>query len=88
MSSTESDTETAPTRDTSLKRKEPCDAEVETDHDGVTDQDRSAAAEKHKNYLLYHRRKYDRTRERVLARRKAKYIPTGRPVGRPKLPRE
>ena len=52
--------------------------------------DRAAAEalEKHAKYLLYHRMKYDRTRDIVLARRKAKYIPTGRSVGRPKLPRE
>ena len=47
-----------------------------------------AAEEKHKKYLLCHRAKYDRTRDIVLARRKAKYIPTGKSVGRPKLPRE
>jgi hypothetical protein len=47
-----------------------------------------AAEEKNKKYLLYHRAKYDRTRDIVLARRKAKYIPTGKSVGRPKLPRE
>ncbi len=44
--------------------------------------------EKHKKYLLYHRMKYDRTCDIVLARRKAKYIPMGKPMGRPKLPRE
>jgi hypothetical protein len=47
-----------------------------------------AEEEKHKKYLLYHHMKYDRTCDIVLARRKAKYIPTGKPVGRPKLPRE
>ncbi len=46
------------------------------------------AAEKHKKYLLYHRKKYDRIRERVMEKRKAKYVPTRRPVGRPRLPRE
>ncbi len=58
----------------------------------VADPERAAAealaAEKHQKYLLYHRAKYDRTHDIVLARRKAKYIPTGRSVGRPKLPRE
>ena len=46
-----------------------------------------AKEEKRKKYLLYHRMKYDRTRDIVLARRKAKFIPTGKSVGRPKLPR-
>ena len=46
------------------------------------------AAEKHQKYLLFHRKKYDRIRERVWEKRKAKYVPTGRPVGRPRLPRE
>ena len=51
--------------------------------------DRAAAdEEKHKKYLLYHRMKYDRTRDIVLARRRAKYIPTDKLVGRQKLPRE
>ncbi len=47
-----------------------------------------AKEEKHKKYLLYHRMKYDRTCDIVLARPKAKYIPTYKPVGHPKLPRE
>jgi hypothetical protein len=46
------------------------------------------AAEKHQKYFLYHRAKYDRIRERVLAKRNLEYVPTGRPVGRPKLPTE
>ncbi len=58
----------------------------------VADPDRAAAealvAEKHQKYVLYHRAKYDRIRERVLAKRKLKYAPTGRSVGRPRLPRE
>ncbi len=58
----------------------------------MADPERAAAealaAERHQAYLLYSRRKYDRIRERILAKRKAKYVPTGRPVGRPKLPRE
>jgi hypothetical protein len=58
----------------------------------VVDPERAAAealaAEKHQVYLLYSRKKYDRIRERILAKRKAKYEPAGRPVSRPKLPRE
>ncbi len=58
----------------------------------MVDPERAAAealaAEKHQTYLLYHRKKYDRIRERVLEKQLLKYIPTGRPVGRPKLPRE
>jgi hypothetical protein len=46
------------------------------------------AAEKRKAYLLNARLKYDRNREKVLAKRKAKYVPTERNVGRPRLPRE
>ena len=45
-------------------------------------------AEKHQKYLLYYRKKCDRIRERVLEKNKIKYVPTGRPVGRPRLPRE
>ena len=51
-------------------------------HPEVTDE------EKRNMYLIYHRKKYDNYRDKVLAKRKAKYIPTGRPVGRPRLPRE
>ena len=51
-------------------------------HPEVTDE------EKRNMYLIYHRKKYDKNRDQVLAKRKAKYIPTGRPVGRPRLPRE
>ena len=46
------------------------------------------AAEKHHAYLLYHRAKYDRCREKVLAKRRANYQPMGRSVGRSRLPRE
>ena len=56
-------------------------------YDPLPSPDRTAE-EKHKKYLLYHRMKYDRTRDTVLVWRKAKYIPTGKSVGRPKLPRE
>ena len=62
------------------------------EQEAVADPDRAAlnalAAEKHQAYLLFHRKKYDRIRERILEKRKAKYVPTGRPVGRPRLPRE
>jgi hypothetical protein len=62
------------------------------EQEAVAEPERAAAealaAEKHAKYLLYNRKKYDRIRERVLAKRKAKYVPTGRPVGRPNLPRE
>ncbi len=62
------------------------------EQEAVADPERAAAealaAEKLQEYLLYNRKKYDRIRERVLAKRKAKYVPTWRPVGRPKLPRE
>jgi hypothetical protein len=37
-----------------------------------------AEKENHKKYSRYHRMKYDRTRDIVLARCKAKYIPTGK----------
>ncbi len=62
------------------------------EQDAVADPERAAlealAAKKHQAYLLFHRKKYDRIRERVLEKRKAKYVPTWRPVGRPRLPRE
>ena len=62
------------------------------EQEAVADPERAAlealAAEEHQAYLLFHRKKYDRIRERVLEKRKAKYVPTGRPVGRPRLPRE
>ena len=62
------------------------------EQEAVTDPERAAlealAAEKHQIYLLCHRNKYDRIRERVLEKRKAKYVPTGRLVGRPRLPKE
>jgi hypothetical protein len=62
------------------------------EQEAVADPDRAAAealaAEKHQKYLLYHRAEYDRCREKVLAKRWANYQPTGRSVGRPRLPRE
>jgi len=66
--------------------------QVIAEQDATVDPDRTAAdalvAEKHQNYLLYNRLKYDRIRERVLEKTKLKYVPTGRPIGRPRLPRE
>jgi hypothetical protein len=63
-----------------------------TEQDAMADPDHTAtealAAEKHMKYPPYHRAKYDRIKERVLAKRKLNYVPTGRPVGRPRLPRE
>ncbi len=51
--------------------------------------DRAAIEEeKQKKYLLYHHMKYTRTRDIVLARRKARYIPMGKSASRPRLPRE
>ena len=62
------------------------------EQDAVADQDRAAAealaAEKHQKYLLYYRAKYDRCREKRLAKCRENYQPTGRSVGRPRLPRE
>ena len=62
------------------------------EQDAVADPERAATedlvAEKHQKYLLYHRAKYDRCREKVLAKRRAKNHPTGRSVGRPRLHRE
>ena len=62
------------------------------EQDAVADPDRAAtealAAEKHQKYLLYLRAKYDRCREKVLAKRRANYQPTGRSVGKPRIPRE
>ncbi len=59
------------------------------EQNAVTDPERNAlkalAAEKHHAYLLFHRKKYDRIREGVLEKRKAKYVPAERPVGRPRL---
>jgi hypothetical protein len=63
-------------------------AEQEAMADLERDALEDVAAEKHHKYLLYRRKKYDRIRERVLANRRLKYVPTGNPVGRPKLTRE
>ncbi len=40
------------------------------------------------NYLVYHRKAYDKRRDKVLAHRKACYVPTGRPIGKPRKSRE
>jgi hypothetical protein len=62
------------------------------EQEAVAGPDRDAlealAKQKRLKYLLYHRKMYDNNREKVLAKRKAAYQPTGRPVGRPRLPRE
>ena len=62
------------------------------EQDAVADPERAAAkalaAEKHQKYLLYRRAKYVRCREKVLAKRRDNYQPTGRRVGRPRLPRK
>jgi len=59
------------------------------EQEAMADPDRAAAealaAEKHPKYLLYHRAKYDRCQEKVLAKRRANYQPTGRSVGWPRL---
>ena len=46
------------------------------------------AKQKRENYLVYHRKAYDKRRDKVLAYRKACYVPTGRPIGRPRKSRE
>ena len=60
--------------------------------EAMTDPERDAlealAKQKRLRYLIYHRKRYDINREQVLAKRKAAYQPTGRKVGRPRLPRE
>ncbi len=40
------------------------------------------------NFLVYNRKAYDKRRDTVLAHTKACYVPTGRPIGRPRKPRE
>jgi hypothetical protein len=44
--------------------------------------------EMRENYLVYHRKAYDKRRDKVLAHKKACYVPTGRPIGRPRKSRE
>jgi len=47
------------------------------EQDAVEDPERAAAealaAENHQKYLLYHRAKFDRCREKVLTKRRANY---------------
>jgi len=50
---------------------------VGTDRDALE----ALSAEKHQKYLIYHRLKYDRCREKVIAKRRANYQPTERSVG-------
>ena len=40
------------------------------------------------NYLAYHRKAYEKRRDKVLAQRRASYMPTGRPIGRPRKSRK
>jgi hypothetical protein len=44
-------------------------------------------AEKYEAYLVYHRKSYDKHRDKILAIKKEKYVPTGRSVGRPRKER-
>ncbi len=55
-----------------------------TDRDALED----LAKQKRLKCLIYHRKRYDISREQKLAKRKAAYQPTRRKVGRPRLPRE
>jgi hypothetical protein len=41
-------------------------------------------AEKYEAYLVYHRKSYDKHRDKILAIKREKYVPTGRSVGRPR----
>ena len=44
-------------------------------------------AEKYEAYLVYHRKSYDKHRDKILAIKREKYVPTGKPVGRPRKER-
>ena len=44
--------------------------------------------QKLENSRVYHRKAYDKRRDKVLAQRRASYVPTGRPIGRPRKSRE
>ena len=44
-------------------------------------------AEKYETYLVYHRKSYDKHRDKILAIKREKYVPTGKPVGRPRKER-
>jgi len=44
-------------------------------------------AEKYEASLVYHRKSYDKHRDSILAKKREKYVPTGRSVGRPRKER-
>ena len=44
-------------------------------------------AEKYEAYLVYHRKSYGKHRDKILLKKREAYIPTGRPVGRPRKER-
>ena len=43
--------------------------------------------EKYEAYLVYHRKSYDKHRDKILLKKKEAYVPTGKPVGRPRKER-
>jgi hypothetical protein len=43
--------------------------------------------EKHEAYLVYHRKSFDKHRDKILLKKKEAYKPTGRSVGRPRKER-
>ena len=43
--------------------------------------------EKYEAYLVYHRKSYDKHRDKILLKKKEAYVPTGRSVGRPRKER-
>ena len=47
-----------------------------------------SSEQKLENSRLYHRKAYDKRRDKVLAQRRASYVTTGRPIGRPRKSRE
>ena len=44
-------------------------------------------AEKYEVYLVYHRKSYEKHRDKILLKKREKYILTGRSVGRPRKER-
>ena len=40
-------------------------------------------AEKYEAYLVYHRKTYDKHREKIILKKREAYKPTGKSVGRP-----
>ena len=44
-------------------------------------------AEKWEAYLVYHRKSYDKHRDAILVKKREKYVPTGRSMGRPRQER-